>query len=304
VAGLDVDQSAGDRFTFSVFGLGIRRGEIVIYGTFMVHLELGRSNARLLEMVGDLAGRFDAGVIGIAACQPMQITYGDSYVSGDLIERDREEIQKEIKAAEAEFRDALHTRASNLECRSAVTFGSVSDYLAREARSADLVITGVDRNALLFDSSRHVSIGDLVMQIGRPVLIVPAAADRLRLERVIVGWKDTRETRRVALDALPLLKRADHVVVAEIAAEEELAVARTHVEDVVGWLERHGVVAEALACRSNGDDASRLNDIAQEQNADLIVAGAYGHSRLREWVLGGVTRDLLLRADRCSLVSH
>ena len=78
----------------------------------------------------------------------------------------------------------------------------------------------------------------------------------------------------------------------------------SHVEDVVGWLERHGVVAETLACRSIGEDATRLNDIAQEQNADLIVAGAYGHSRLREWVLGGVTCDLLLRADRCSLVSH
>ena len=94
---------------------------------------------------------------------------------------------------------------------------------------------------------------------------------------------------------MPLLKRADHVVVVEIAGEEELAAARTHVEDVVGWLERHGVVAEALACRSSGDEATRLSNIAQEQDADLIVAGAYGHSRLHEWVLGGVTRDLLLR---------
>jgi nucleotide-binding universal stress UspA family protein len=234
----------------------------------------------------------------------MQIAYGDSYVPGELIERDREEIQTEIKAAEAEFRSALRTRVSNLEYRSAVTFGSVADYMAREARCADLIITGVDRNASVFDSWRPVSIGDLVMQVGRPVLIVPAATDRLRLERVIVGWKDTRESRRAAIDALPLLKRADHVVVVEIAGEEELAAARTHVEDVVGWLERHGVVAEALACRSSGDEATRLSNIAQEQDADLIVAGAYGHSRLHEWVLGGVTRDLLLRADRCSLVSH
>ena len=274
------------------------------YGTLMVRLELGRSNGRLLEAAGDLAGRSDAGIIGIAACQPMQIAYGDSYVPGELIERDREEIQTEIKAAEAEFRSALRTRVSNLEYRSAVTFGSVADYMAREARCADLIITGVDRNASFFDSWRPVSIGDLVMQVGRPVLIVPAATDRLRLARVIVGWKDTRESRRAAIDALPLLKRADHVVVVEIAGEEELAAARTHVEDVVGWLERHGVVAEALACRSSGDEATRLSNIAQEQDADLIVAGAYGHSRLHEWVLGGVTRDLLLRADRCSLVSH
>jgi len=94
------------------------------------------------------------------------------------------------------------------------------------------------------------------------------------------------------------------VTVVEIAAEEDLAAARTHLEDVVAWLKRHGIVAKSLAWPSKGDDASRLNAIAQELRADLIVAVAYGHSRLREWVLGGVTRDLLLCADRCSLVAH
>lgn len=275
------------------------------YATLMVHLELGHSNAGLLQITGDLAERFHAGVIGIAACQPMQIVYGagEGYVSGDLIEQDREQTEKEIKEAEAEFRSALQTRVETLEWRSTVMFAPLSDYLAREARSADLVITGVASGALL-DASRRVNTGDLVMQVGRPVLIVPAAADKLKLERVVVGWKDTRETRRVAFDALPLLKKAAHVAVVEIAAEEELAAARTRLEDVVGWLKRHGVVADSLASPSTGDDVTRLNAIVQEQGADVIVAGAYGHSRLREWVLGGVTRDLLLRADRCSLVSH
>ena len=73
---------------------------------------------------------------------------------------------------------------------------------------------------------------------------------------------------------------------------------------MVAWLRWHDVVAEPLVLASNGDDVGVLNAIAQELAADLIVAGAYGHSRLREWVLGGVTRDLLLRANRCSLVSH
>ena len=128
--------------------------------------------------------------------------------------------------------------------------------------------------------------------------------DGLRLEQVVVAWKDTREARRAAFDALPLLKKAAHVTVVEIAAEAELAMARVRVEDVVGWLKRHGVVAEALTLPSLYEDAGRLNAIAEQRGADVIVAGAYGHSRLREFVLGGVTRDLLLRADRCSLVSH
>ena len=134
---------------------------------------------------------------------------------------------KGSKATQAEFRSALRTRVSNLKYRSAATFGSVAGYLAREARSTDLFITGADRSVSLFGSSRHVSMGDLVMQVGRPVLIVPATTDRLSLERVIVGWKDTRETRRAALDPLPLLKMGDHVVVAAIAVEAELAPART-----------------------------------------------------------------------------
>ena len=274
------------------------------YATLMVHLELGHSNANLLQIAGDLAERFTAGVIGIAACQPMQIVFDNTgYVPGDLIEQDRKEKAKELKEAEAEFRTTLQSRIGFLDWRSTVTLGSLSDYLAGEARGADLVITGVTSGALL-DASPRVSTSDLIMQVGRPVLILPSAAENLKLERVVIGWKDTRETRRAAFDALPLLKKAAHVIVVEIAAEEELAAARTRLKDVVGWLKRHGVVAEFLALPSTGDDATRLNGIAQEQDADVVVAGAYGHNRLREWALGGVTRDFLLRADRCSLLSH
>jgi nucleotide-binding universal stress UspA family protein len=275
----------------------------VTYATLMVHLQLGQSNAGLLRIAGDLAERFQAAVIGIAACQPMQI-YGEGYVPADIIDQDREEIDKEMKAAEAEFRAALGSRIGDLAWRATVAFTSLADYLAQEARCADLLVTGVDRNASLFDASRHVAMGDLVMQIGRPVLVVPAAASKLAFDRIVLGWKDTRETRRAACDALPLLKRAGHVAVVAIAPPEEMTAARAQLEDVVGWLARHGVAAEALASPSTGDDAAELNEIADEQGADLIVAGAYGHSRLREWVLGGVTRDLLLRADRSSLVSH
>ena len=273
------------------------------YSVLMVHLELGHPNAGLLRIAGDLAERFHAGVIGIAACQPMNLAYGEGYVSGELLEQDREEIEREISQAEGEFRSALHKRAAALEWRSLVMFAPLSDYLAREARSADLIITCVTSGSLL-NASRSLNTGDLVMRVGRPVFIVPAAAEKLKLERVVVGWKETREARRAICDALPLLKEANQVAVVEIAAEAELAAARAHLEDVTGWLKRHGVVAKSLAVPSTGDDATRLDAIAKEQGADVIVAGAYGHSRLREWVLGGVTRDLLLQADRCSLVSH
>ena len=140
--------------------------------------------------------------------------------------------------------------------------------------------------------------------MGRPVLVVPNAIGHLKLERIVVGWKDSRETRRAIADALPLLKQAAAVSVAEIAVEDAMPEARAHVADVVAWLQGHGIVAQAVASLSTGDDATGLYTIAQDLGADIVAAGAYGHSQLREWVLGGVTRDFLLRSDCCSLLSH
>jgi len=276
----------------------------VTYTRLMVHLELGSSNAALLKVAAVLAESLHAGVIGIAACQPMRAAYADSAVSGEIIEQDRCDIAKEIKAGESEFRSAFHAHAGAVEWRSMVAFGSLSGYLAHQARSADLVVTCVDHNASAFDNSRHVNMGDLVMRAGRPVLIVPSSVEAFQLRCVVVGWKETREARRAIFDALPLLKKAERVTVVEIAEGEHLAAARMHLDDVVGWLKVHGITAEMLALPAAGDDAAQLKSFADEQRADVIVAGAYGHSRLREWAFGGVTSDLLLCATRCSFVSH
>lgn len=273
------------------------------YASLMVPLALGQSNARLLHITSDLAQRFDASVTGIVACQPMPMVYGDGFVPAALFEQDSELIEKQMKEAEAEFRSLLQARAERLAWRHSVTPGSLSDYIAGEARHADLIITGVASKDL-FDTSRSVNTGDLIMQAGRPVLVVPGTTGQLKLERMVVGWRDSRETRRAIADALPLLKQATHVSVAEIAAENDMPAARAHVADVAAWLQGHGIVAQAVASPSSGDDAASLYTIAQDLGADIIVAGAYGHSRLREWALGGVTRDFLLRADCCSLLSH
>lgn len=278
------------------------------YQTLLVHLELGHSNADLLRVVGDIADRFKSAVIGIAACEPAQNIYGgvdiySSYVFGDLVAIDHEEIRKQVTAAEAEFRGALEKHSKSIEWRSAVMSLTPSSYVATQARCADLLITKAATSASL-DAWRHANTTDLIMEAGRPVLIVPLHVDRLGLERIVVAWKDTREARRAALDALPFLKLATHVAVVEIAPEAELASARVRVRDVVGWLKQHDVVAEAIPVAAAGANADQLNEIVNNHRADLIVAGAYGHSRFREWALGGVTRDLLLGAEICSLVSR
>ena len=117
------------------------------------------------------------------------------------------------------------------------------------------------------------------MQSGRPILIVPDGVEALELESVVVGWKDKREARRAVADALPLLDLAGRVMVVELVPEGEISDARQSVSDVVTWLTRHGVSAEALAVPTVGGDKTRLDDIARERRAGLMVAGAYGHNR-------------------------
>jgi nucleotide-binding universal stress UspA family protein len=275
----------------------------VTYTTLMVHLELGRSNAGVLRIAAALAERLGASVIGISACQPTALVYGDGYVDGSMIEAERKELARETAAAEAEFRTALQGSRGPLQWRSSDLTASLPAYIAAEARAADLFITGVATGDL-FDASRAVDTGGLVLQLGRPVLLVPASVAPTRLERAVVAWRDTREARRAISDALPLLKAAAHVAVVEIVAEADRPGAEQRLADVVAWLARHGIGAEPLTVPGSGDDAAAICTLTREQHADLVVAGAYGHSRLREWAFGGVTRDLLMRADCCALVSH
>jgi nucleotide-binding universal stress UspA family protein len=273
------------------------------YATLLVHLECGRSNERLLQVAGALAQQMNARVVGVAACRPLQVNYGDGFVTGDLLESDRREIDLEFKEARREFDDALESHGAQLVWRPAVVYGALSDHLAGEARCADLIVTGAGGSAI-FNATRRADLGELVLQAGRPVLVVPPTAGPLLLDRALIAWKDSREARRAALDALPLLQKASAVAVAEVAPEAELPAARERVAEVSRWLDGHGVKAEAMAVPRRGEDAARIEGLAREWRADVLVAGAYGHSRLREWVLGGVTRDLLLSPTRCVLVSH
>lgn len=269
------------------------------YSTLMLHLNPNVDNAGLLAIAADFAGRFRSNVVGVALRQAMPMVYAEGFALDDLIDQDRAATRDEVAAAKAQFEAAMAGVGGKVEWRAASTTLPLADRLALEARSADLILLGAGS-----DDLRGLNAGDLVLQAGRPVLRVPAGATALRLAHVMVAWKDSRETRRAVLDALPLLRQADRVSVVALAAARDLAATRDHVDDVVVWLARHAIVAQGEAVLSGGNEIAELDRTAQDQGADLVVAGAYGHSRLREWVLGGVTHDLLLHGQRCCFVSH
>ena len=142
---------------------------------------------------------------------------------------------------------------------------------------------------------------------GRPVLLVPRGVASVAARRVVVAWKDTRESRRALADALPFLTRAEEVLVLEICEQGEAgrAAAEFRVGDVAAHLALHGVKAVAqvrpLQDRAVADELVRA---AGQQGADLIVAGGYAHARLWELAWGGVTRALIRRSPICCVLSH
>lgn len=273
--------------------------------TVLVSLALDQSNDARLEIAGELAERFGAGVVGIAAAQfapPLYFTTGQQ--AQDLIDQGEQAVSKRLAELEAQFRQAITNRAEIVGWRSALDFPA--RFILRESRCADIIIDG-GRSPAMSDAFALASPKDLVMQTGRPLLVVPDTANWLDLRSVLVAWKDTPEARRAVADAVPLLRVAKDVTVAEILEEGgRRSDAEAGVKDVVAWLSRHGVLASARVSENsqNPDASVQLDEIAGEVGAGLIVAGAYGHSRFRELILGGMTQHLVTQNVRSVLLSH
>jgi len=273
------------------------------YKTLLVHLDLDQKNDARLKIAGDLAERFQAGVIGVAArSQTIPLYFTEGFVTDELIEQDRADIENRLKSAEEQFRVGLAGRATHIEWRSALT--QPTGYVAEQSRAADLIIIGAHQADESLDPLRQLIPSDLVTFAGRPVLVIPQDVELLTAKRILIAWKDTREARRAVFDALPLLSKCEKAIVAEIDESKDPSAAHARVNDVIAWLERHGVKASGLVQGAIERTSDELNALARQEEADLIVAGAYGHSRFREWILGGVTRDLITRTPRCSLLSH
>jgi nucleotide-binding universal stress UspA family protein len=273
--------------------------------TVMVSLALGQSNEARLEIAGQLAERFGAGIVGIAAAQfapPLYFT--DGQYAQDLIDRGEAEIKKRLLELETQFRQATKNRAAILGWRSALDFPA--RFILQQARCADIIVDG-GRSPAASDAFALASPKDLVMQTGRPLLVVADTANWLDLRSVLVAWKNTPEARRAVADAVPLLQKAKDVTVAEILEQGgSRADAEQGVKDIVAWLSRHGVSAAPRVSENNQNHGAtvQLDEIASEVGAGLIVAGAYGHSRFRELIVGGMTQHLVTQNLRCVLLSH
>ena len=273
------------------------------FSTLLACLRVDRSNADLLAVVGDVAERFGSAVIGVAARQASAHATIRSAGPGEPHEHDLHKFKERCSAAEEEFRAAL-SKVGTVEWRTQMTFGPAYEHVANEARAADLVIAPLDHHDRFLFPSGQAEVGDLLMRLGRPILAAHDGATGLKFGQALVCFKDAREARRAVADSVPILRAMQRVSVVEIVEARDVDETRRRLADVGVWLARHGVEATCSAEVAHGNESEQLAAVARDLDADLIVAGAFGHSRLREWAFGGVTRDLLLRGERCVLASH
>jgi len=273
-------------------------------GTYLVAPHLGRPNAALFGVAAGLAASSGAELRVLACCAPRLVSYNDDVVLPDELHRDRPRIEAAFRAARAEFDRLVLAPGSAALWQEAVTFQDLARFLADEARSADLVVIPAQRGPQQAPDGTGLNVGALALQAGRAVLVVPPDVAELSLDHVLIAWKDRRECRRAVADALPLLRRAGQVTILELTEPADCPAALLRLEAVSAWLARHGIAALARAEPLSGGDGMQIEHAARQLAAGLIVAGAYGHCRLQEWMFGGVTRTLLSVATQCLLLSH
>lgn len=272
------------------------------YKTVLVHAQEDPAEDGRVELALSVARLFGATALGIAAetWYPIGVLPEYGYVPGEIIEGLERESLIRLDAAQHRFRELA--RSAEIPAM----WGSELDYprdaLTRHARAADLIV--VSRPAAPYAESRVVRPADLVTAAGLPVLIKADARAAISAEHVVVGWKNTRESRRAVSEAMPFLKRASGVTLAQVAHDADLEGARFDLEATAGRLSRQGVSVSIEAIPARAHVCEALESLAARRGADLIVVGAYGHSRLRETVFGGVTQGFLERGSAHVLFSH
>lgn len=282
------------------------------YKDILVHLDgTSRSDLRL-SIAATLAARHGAHLAGLYLMEmpSLAMFMGDTSVfdmrlADDIIRQGREHALTVSRTVQGRFEEALKNNAIEGEWR--CVDGLAAETVAIHARYADLTIVGQgDPEHFAAPGDSHIP-ETVILDSGRPVLVIPYfGAVKPIGNTVLVGWKSGREAARAVNDALPILSHAKSVTV--LAIDPEKGVSGEGVlpaADIALHMARHGVNATAAHTISGGiGEGNVLLNYVSDLGADLIVMGGYGHSRAREFVLGGATRSLLTQMTVPVLFSH
>ncbi len=267
----------------------------------LIHVTESTQTKFRLEAAVSLCVAHDAHLTGLGVrAVPELPPYSVGPIPDIILEPFEAQQNEAIIAAREAFDAAVNTAGWTGRSAWLQIEGNATDVVGLHARYADLTVTGQD---MPDEDQWEISTIDLILRSGRPVLVTPNGIPNKDIgKRVVIAWNASREVARAVADAMPLLETADSVDILTVAANSDGEVPGA---DIAHHLAHHGVVANV---KSMGDPGSEPGDAllkyVTDTSADLLVMGAYGHSRLREFVFGGVTRHVLKAMTVPVLMSH
>jgi len=256
-----------------------------------------------LPLAAWLAGKFEAHLVGLHPSSTARASLYSANFGTELFDDAMRRTFAILEQRATNARTGLEAaaRRNGIQAEWRVGRGFPGPDTVTNGRTLDLVILGQrwsDYDGLLYPDP-----ADVVLDVGCPVLIVPRAGQFERIERhALVAWNGSREAARAVRDALPLLKLARNVTVLAVNSRSD---GDEPGADIALHLARHGIAVEVdQSITSEINTADVLLSRAADLGSDLIVMGAYGHARMRETILGGVTRSMLAQMTVPVLMSH
>jgi nucleotide-binding universal stress UspA family protein len=282
-------------------------------GTILVHLDHTERCAARVELAARLGRAHGSHLVGLVPTGLLDGTApmdADPMRSTEFIAAAADGLRLRAEATAHVFRDLVRGPGS-LSYDVRLVDGEPVNAIVHHGHASDLLIVGqVDHAKVDHDKTADMVARDLPEQVvlhsGRPVLIVPCAGHFQEVgKKVLVAWDGTREAAMALRDALPLFSESAQVTLVSLRKEGDAeAAAKLCIPETIAWLWRHGVEAKAEQYMTTIGFADTLLSCASSMNIDLMVMGAYGHTRLRELVLGGVTREILARMNMPVLMAH
>ncbi|WP_420992041.1 universal stress protein [Cupriavidus sp. 30B13] len=276
------------------------------YKTLLVELGPDTGCADRVRLAAGLARHSGASVTGVTATgMRLEPLRGAGDDAGRYAELARRQLLAQGAAASAEFHRVMQEAAPEVSCTHRLIEEDPGWALAREGRLADLIVLarlpGLESLPVLVAQTPEY----VMLEAGRPVLLVPPGVRSLACGHVAVAWDGGREAARAVADAMPLLRRAARVsVISAPAADGGTPQPQAAPAALCEHLASHGIAAAVHAVPGGQRPGPLLLAAVRELQADLLVAGGYGHARLRELVTGGTTRTLMRQSDIPVLMSH
>jgi nucleotide-binding universal stress UspA family protein len=278
------------------------------YKTILVSLNELNRLPQLLNAAATVARNFNAHVSGLYVIPAVQLYPSMGFEAvPQVFDGNQTYFKDNQEKVRAAFEETMRKEGLNSDFH--VVQGatsSIAEEVVNKGRSADLLIISATNP----DETTGVEsdfVEQTLMAAGRPIMVLPFKGDtKLNLDDVVLGWNGDREAARAAFDALPFLKAAKKVRIVRTDPQKDPALKGSIAgADLAETLARHGVKVEAASIPTAGDDAGHaLLRCADDNGCDLIVMGAYGHSRLREYIFGGATQYVLNHLTRPVLMSH